>query len=211
MNILVIDPDQYRGDVVHFTERVFSASNESAFSRISQCDGCVMITGMSVLLQLSNVDNVDRTCRGGPCRTIASYSKKNAYNLEITRNVQYIEQDILKQYGRTFDVLDKSVCLNVSESLTRGKIKIANCGNGVGGGGSGDNDGRDDYEYDRDRDHQYTDTGDIDGDNDECYNDETSDKMDESQSQRRISNIVLKISGIWETEFEYGLTYKYYY
>lgn len=200
MNILVITPEQYRGDVVHFTERVFSASNESAFSRITQCDECVMISGISVLLMLANVDSAERNCRG-VCRTFASYSKKNAHNLEITRNIQYIEQDILNQYGRTFDVLDKSMRLNVSESLMRGKIKISNCGN---------IDDRDEYDYDRE--HQYHDIGDNECDTDEfCSNSNIIDKLDEFQSHRCISNIVLKISGVWETEFEYGLTYKYYY
>lgn len=196
MNVLIITPDQYRGDVVHFTDRVFNTSNESAFSRISQCDECVMIIGISVLLSLSNVDNADRNCRG-VCKSFANYSKKNVHNLEITRNVQYIEQDILNQYGRTFDVIDKPMCLNVSESLMRGRIKISNCGN---------IDDRDEYDYDRDH-------GDNECDNDEFYSDSNvSDKLDEFQAhQRRITNIVLKISGIWETESEYGLTYKYYY
>lgn len=211
MNILIITPEQYRGDVVHFTDRVFNASNESVFSRITQCDECIMITDISVLLPLANVDT-DRNCR-----TVAnyyvSYSKKNAYNLEITRNIQYIEQDILKQYGRTFDLINKHMCLNLSESLMRGKIKIANCGsNNIGGGGGGDNsEGRDDYDYD-DIDQR------LDNIVHECDNDHdvTSDKTDDFQSQqqqqqRRISNIILKISGIWETENEYGLTYKYYF
>lgn len=191
MNVLIITPDQYRGDIVHFTDRVFNTSNESAFSRIIQCDECVMITGISVLLLLSNVDSGEINCRG-VCRNFANYSKKNAHNLEITRNVQYIEQDILKQYGRTFDVLDKPMCLNVSESLMRGRIKISNCD-------------RDEYDYDRDH-------GDNECDNDEFYSDSNvSDKLDEFHSNhRRITNIVLKISGIWETESEYGLTYKYY-
>ena len=111
------------------------------------------------------------------------------------------------------------MCLNVSESLMRGKIKIANCCNnnisansGCGGRG-GDNDSESrygygyDYEYDRDRDN----CDNNDADNDDCCNvNTTSDKLDDFQSHRCISNIVLKISGVWETEFEYGLTYKYY-
>ena len=203
MNILIITPDQYRGDVIHFTDRVFNTSNESAFSRISQCDECVMIIGISVLLSLSNVDNADRNCRGA-CKSFANYSKKNAHNLEITRNVQYMEQDILNQYGRTFDVRDKLMCLNVSESLMRGKIKISNCGN---------TDDRDDDCGDRYQCHDTTTTnGDNECDNDEFYSESSvSDKLDELQAQqRRITKIVLKISGIWETESEYGLTYKYY-
>ena len=221
MNILIITPDQYRGDVVHFTDRVFNASNESAFSRITQCDDCVMIAGISLLLSLSNVDNgnADRNCRDSSGKftstCYASYNKKNAYNLEITRNIQYIEQDILKQYGRTFDILDKPMCLNVSDSLMRGKIKIANFGNiinansGCGGrGGDNDSESRYDYEYDRDRDN----CDNNDAENDVCCNNvNTSDKLDDFQSHKCISNIVLKISGIWETEFEYGLTYKYYF
>lgn len=207
MNVLTIMPEQYRGDVVHFTDRAFNATNESAFSRVAQCDDCVMITGISVLLPLSNVYKVDLTCKGpSACRVVsnyASYNKKNAYNVETTRNIQYIEQDILKQYGRTFDVLDKTMCLNVSDSLMRGKIKIANCG------GDNDSEGRDGYDcdYGKDRDNSES----IDVDNDEYSKDDTSDKSDDFQLHRRISNIVLKISGIWETEFEYGLTYKYYF
>lgn len=220
MNILIITPDQYRGDVVHFTDRVFNASNESAFSRIAHCDDCVMITGISVLLSLSNVDNIDRNCKDSSCKfassCYASYNKKNAYNLEITRNIQYIEQDILKQYGRTFDILDKPMCLNVSDSLMRGKIKIANCGNNissnigcVGRGGDNDSESRYGYDYDHDKDHDKCDNNDAD--NDHFCNVNTSDKLDDFQSHRSISNIVLKISGVWETEFEYGLTYKYYF
>ena len=214
MNILIITPEQYRGDVVHFTERVFSASNESAFSRITQCDECVMITGISVLLMLSNVDS-ERNCRG-VCRNFASYSKKNAHNLEITRNIQYIEQDILNQYGRTFDVLDKSMCLNVSESLMRGKIKIAICSSNGGAGDDNDNESRDDYDYD-DREQQCD--YECGGDND-AISDKSDDfqlphiqkqQQQQQQQTRRISNIILKISGIWETENEYGLTYKYYF
>jgi hypothetical protein len=217
MNVLTITPEQYRGDVVHFTDRVFNASNESAFSRITHCDDCVMIAGISVLLSLSNVDKVDRNCRSSSCKITpscyASYNKKNAYNLEITRNIQYIEQDILKQYGRTFDILDKPMCLNVSDSLMRGKIKIANCANNIGNNGnnnnSNDSESRDGYEHEYDRERDIGETNDVD--NDDCCNDNTSDKSEEFQPHRRISNIVLKISGIWETEFEYGLTYKYYY
>jgi hypothetical protein len=204
MNILIITPDQYRGDVVHFTDRVFNTTNESAFSRITQCDDCVMINGISILLPLSNVEMVDKVCRGASFRTAtnyASYSKKNAYNLEITRNIQYIEQDILRQYGRTFDILDKQMCLNLSESLIRGKIKIATCSssNNTGGGDDNDMDNRDDRDYDDKED-------DID-----AISDKSDDihSLQQQQQTRRISNIILKISGIWETENEYGLTYKY--
>lgn len=208
MNVLIIMPEQYRGDVIHFTDRAFNATNESAFSRVAQCDDCVMITGISVLLPLSNVDKFDRVCKGpSSCRFVsnyASYNKKNAYNVETTRNIQYIEQDILKQYGRTFDVLDKNMCLGVSDSLMCGKIKIANYG-------GNDSEGRDGYdcEYDKDPDNDNGES--IHVDNDEYSKDDTSDKSDDFQLHRRISNIVLKISGIWETEFEYGLTYKYYF
>lgn len=214
MNILIITPEQYRGDVVHFTDRVFNPTNESAFSRIAQCDECVMINGISVLLPLANVDMAHRNCKGLTCKNVAnyaSYSKKNAYNLEITRNIKYIEQDILKQYGRTFDILDKRMCLNLSETLIRGKIKIAICSsnNGVGAGDDNDNESRDDYDYDKEQQCDY-----------ECGdNDAISDKSDDfqlphiqkQQQTRRISNIILTISGIWETENEYGLTYKYYF
>jgi hypothetical protein len=173
-----------------------------------------MIAGISVLLSLSNVDKVDRNCRSSSCKITpscyASYNKKNAYNLEITRNIQYIEQDILKQYGRTFDILDKPMCLNVSDSLMRGKIKIANCANNNGNNNnSNDSESRDGYEHEYDRERDIGETNDVD--NDDCCNDNTSDKSEEFQPHRRISNIVLKISGIWETEFEYGLTYKYYF
>jgi len=223
MNILIITPEQYRGDVVHFTDRIFNTTNESAFSRIAQCDECVMINGISVLLPLANVDRVaDRNCRGLSCKIVAnyaSYSKKNAYNLEITRNIQYIEQDILKQYGRTFDILDKHMCLNLSESLMRGKMKIANCSSNSGGGGhDNDNDSRDDYDYDyhddddRDRDHQRDhECGDNDATSDKSDDVQLSQQHQQQHQPRRISNIVLKISGIWETEHEYGLTYKYYF
>jgi len=221
MNILIITPEQYCGDVVHFTDRVFNPTNESAFSRIAQCDECVMINGISVLLPLANVDMPDRTCRGLTCRNVsnyASYSKKNAYNLEITRNIQYIEQDILKQYGRTFDILDKRMCLNLSETLLRGKIKIAICSGNSGGGAGDDNDNesRDDYDYD-DREQQCD--YECGGDND-AISDKSDDfqlphlqkqQQQQQQQTRRISNIILKISGIWETENEYGLTYKYYF
>jgi hypothetical protein len=231
MNVLTITPDQYRGDVVHFTDRVFNASNESAFSRITYCDDCVMIAGISVLLSLSNVDKADRNCRSSSSKIAsscyASYNKKNAYNLEITRNIQYIEQDILKQYGRTFDIPDKPMCLNVSDSLMRGKIKIANCDNNFnsnnsnnskngGEGWANDGGSRDGYGYGYGYGYEYEyeyDDRERDNDraNDNDNDDNTSDKSDDFQSHRRISNIVLKISGIWETEFEYGLTYKYYY
>jgi hypothetical protein len=163
------------------------------------CEPEVNIIGLHIGLQLVNaaVQNVvDR----GFCKLVARYDPIDCVNREIIGAVQQIEQMILRLYQSTFKAANKGSCSHIYDTMMSGNLKISN-GNGVGVGGVGG--GGSQLEV---VDDEVVDDDDHDDDDDDVDMSEVSQR---DKDDGGAPYIVLKISGVWETETTYGITFKY--
>ena len=165
-----------------------------------------------------------------PASVVSAVQYCTEYNTEknfaIIASIQQIEQDILQLYQRTVNPVNKMPCSHIFDTLLCGRLKI--CAN-IGASSSGnpgrtiqsrqaefdDETGSDDFvappiqsltEYENDDPDKHICQGEC-GECGEC-GDEFK-KITQSQQKQQQSTIVLKISGVWESETSFGLTFKF--
>lgn len=237
MNIVKL-PSQFDIRDTHFTDSLYNATNNSVFSRIVMCERIVNSAGLHLRLQLSDIFMGRRfhsqpqqvqqyNNKNGSPATAASVSAVQyctEYNTEknfaIIASIQQIEQDILRLYQHTVKPVNKTPCCHIFETLLCGRLKIcANIGASVGNPSNTiqiQQTGFDDETESDDLvapipspvedENDDADRGVCQGEcSDECR------KLTQSQQpqQQQQSNIVLKISGVWESETTFGLTFKF--
>ena len=166
--------------------------------------------------------NHNKNGMAAPAASVSAVQYCTEYNTEknfaIIASIQQIEQDILRLYQRTAKPVNKMPCCHIFETLLCGRLKIcANIGASSFGNsgntiqlqqpGFDDETESDDFvapipspiEYENDD----ADRGVCQGEcSDECR------KLTHPQ-QPQQANIVLKISGVWESETTFGLTFKF--
>ena len=210
MNI-VKTPSQFNIRDTYFTDSLYNATNSSGFIRIVMCESAMNSAGLHLRLQLS--DTIMRR-RFHSHASIMQYCTE--YNTEknfaCIASIQQIERDILNLYQRTFKPVNKTPCSHIFETLLCGKLKIcANVGvpaatatatataaataTATATAGMHETDD-DSYNYTHDCENTHA---------AEC----DSKWQHQPYQQQQPTAIVLKISGVWESETTFGLTFKF--
>ena len=157
------------------------------------CEPEVNIIGLHIGLQLVNA-TVQNVVDRGFCKLVARYDPNDCANREIIGAVQQIEQMILRLYQSTFKAANKGACSHIYDTMMSGNLKISNWTGGGGGGGGGGS---------------QLEVVDDDVDMSEVSQRDKDDGTSNNSIECGAPYIVLKISGVWETETTYGITFKY--
>lgn len=192
---------------IYFTELSHNSANNSTFSRIMACDPNSIINGLYVRLPLQDVDIHDIS-DWGVCKQVAQYridDNCNNANARIFSVVQDFESSVLQLYKNTFNVCaSKTQCHHIADTLLSGILKLGGAGGGAGAGAGGGN------------------SCDVLTDNAGDINTQatltltlTPSQSQQDKDQTRVStgatgaNVLLKLSGVWETDKTFGITFKY--
>lgn len=169
---------------IYFTEPLHNISNNSTFSRIMICDSNSVINGLYIRLPLDDVSIHEISDWGGVCKHIAQYRTDVTVNADAVFNVQAFESSVLQLYKTTFNICaNKARCCHIADTLLSGKLNLG----------------------------AELHTADIGCDTDLAL--QLAAAPDQEQQHRvRVSpaaNVLLKISGVWETDKMFGITFKY--
>lgn len=226
MNIVKL-PSQFNICETYFSDSLYNATNNSVFSRIVMCESTVNSAGLYLRLNLFGVvmGRRFRSATAGSSLSDSSVQYCTDYNTEknfaIIASIQQIEHDILRLYQRTIKPVNKTPCCHIFDTVLCGRLKICtNIGTSFGNLGSTIQiqDAGDDDETESD---EFVVIGDETGDADRsvcesvCSNEcrklthPQHHQKQPQQPQQPQTTIVLKISGVWESEATFGLTFKF--
>lgn len=185
---------QCDGNSIYFTEQSHNSANNSTFSRIMVCDSNSIINGLYIRLPFHDVD-IHEINDWGVCKQVAQYcidDECNTANAGIVSAAREFESSVLQTYKNTFNVCaNKTQCHHIADTLRSGNLKL-------GGGES-----QTTVESVGDNDHPVM----------QMMQTTTAPPQPQDQMQGRISmaavKILLKISGVWETDKMFGITFKY--
>jgi len=154
--------------------------DNSKFIRLIYSDKNIIMNGIYIKISV-NISSIEH-----------AYNKLRCYidpekNKEIYKILSFTEKNILSKY-----ITNRSSSYKLNECLNKGIIKIFN-ENFIKNQYNTSN--KDKYNSDK-----Y---------NSDKYNSDTSMSLTKNSNDPSLYNIVLKISGIWVDEREYGLTYKF--
>ena len=159
--------------------------DNSKFIRLIYSDKNIIMNGIYIKISV-NISNIEH-----------AYNKLRCYidpekNKDVYKNLSFTETIILSKY-----VTNKTSSYKLTECLNKGIIKIFN-ENFIKNQYNTSN--KDKYNSDKYNSDKY---------NSDKYNSDTSMSLTKNSNDPSLYNIVLKISGIWVDEREYGLTYKF--
>ena len=159
--------------------------DNSKFIRLIYSDKNIIMNGIYIKISV-NISSIEH-----------AYNKLRCYidpekNKEIYKILSFTEKNILSKY-----ITNRSSSYKLNECLNKGIIKIFN-ENFIKNQYNTSN--KDKYNSDKYNSDKY---------NSDKYNSDTSMSLTKNSNDPSLYNIVLKISGIWVDEREYGLTYKF--
>ena len=164
--------------------------DNSKFIRLIYSDKNIIMNGIYIKISV-NISTIEH-----------AYNKLRCYiepekNKELCKILSFTEKNILSKY-----VTDKLSSYKLTECLNKGILKIFNetfIRNQY------NTSNKDKYNSDKYNSDKYN----NDKYNSDKYNSENSMSLTKNANDSSLYNIVLKISGIWVDEREYGLTYKF--
>lgn len=181
--IIAKTPSQCDSNSIYFTEQIHNIVNNSTFSRIMACDSNSVINGLYIRLPLHDV-GIYEVSDWGVCKHIAQYRIDVNNNSDVVSTVREFEASVLQLYKQTFNVCSKKAqCSHIADTLLSGKLNLG-------------------------AESHTTDIGDTD-----AAALQVSAAEVPYQCQSRVlpvaTVILLKISGVWETDKVFGVTFKY--
>jgi hypothetical protein len=194
--IIVKSPDQCDIDNIYFTDAIHNSANNSTFSRVVSTDRFAAFNGLYIKLPLRKVNTAESGDRTN-IKCIAHYNVD--HNTKVISTIQAFERDVLALYLRTFNVVDKDPCLHIADTLMSGSLRLG-CEQhppdvaaaSASSCGAGDDAEVATYACPCSRGYRRN-HGAFSADDEPCAAD----------------NIILKISGVWETDKTVGVTFKY--
>ena len=197
--IIVKSPNQCDINNIYFTDAVHNSANNSTFSRVVWTDNFAALSGLYIKLPLRKVKTVDSGDRTNKC--IAHYNVD--HNMKVISTIQTFETNVLAAYLNTFNVIDKDPCLHIADTLMSGLLRVG-CEQHPPDAASST--AGDEYEaatYASPCSRNYRRSHDA-----ASTVDEISDAA-AAAAAAAAENIILKISGVWETDKTVGVTFKY--
>lgn len=188
--IIAKTPSQCDSNSIYFTEQIHNIVNNSTFSRIMVCDSNSIINGLYIRLPLHDV-GIYEISDWGVCKHIAQYRIDVNNNADVVSTVREFEASVLQLYKQTFNVCSKAQCTHIADTLLSGKLNL----------------GAESHP------HHTTDIGDTDVPM-QASAAEVVPYQEQGQCQAArgspVANVILlKISGVWETDKVFGVTFKY--
>lgn len=190
--IIVKSPNQCDINNIYFTDAVHNSANNSTFSRVVWTDNFAALSGLYIKLPLRKVKTVDSGDRTNKC--IAHYNVD--HNMKVISTIQTFETNVLAAYLKTFNVIDKDPCLHIADTLMSGVLRVGCEQHPPDAASSTAGDEHEAATYTCPCSRNYRRSHDA-----ASSVDEISDAVAE--------NIILKISGVWETDKTVGVTFKY--
>lgn len=197
--IIVKLPSQCEINHIYFTDAIHNAANNSTFSRIMSSNGFATLNGLYIKLPLHKVTVVENSSSDRTPHThLKSIAHYNAdYNADIISTIQAFENKILALYKKTFNIANKPHCLHITDTLLSGSLRLG-CENHMDANAS------------------------ISGANNAGALDDldvvvanyssatrSGREHDTELFDEKSENIILKISGVWETDKTVGVMFKY--
>ena len=209
MNI-VRNPNQFDIRNTYFTDSLYNATTNSGFIRIVMCEPAMNTAGLHLRLQLSGATISRRYQTQLPATAATATATNNSavpvspviqyctdYNTEknfaLIASIRQIEQDILRLYRHTFKPANKEPCSHIFDTLLCNRLKI--CANI--GASSVPTDAA-----------KFGNPPRFGTDKPVEQNDDADDFTCDAVHEQTVP-IVLKISGVWESEATFGLTFKF--
>jgi hypothetical protein len=203
--IIVKSPSQCEINHIYFTDAIHNAANNSTFSRIMSSNGFATLNGLYMKLPLHKVTVVENSSSDRTHTHLKSIAHYNAdYNADIISTIQTFENKILALYKKTFNIANKPHCLHITDTLLSGSLRLG-CENHmdanatISGAGANNAGAVDDPDVAVANYSSATRSGAV-----REREHDTALLFDE-----KSENIILKISGVWETDKTIGVMFKY--
>jgi hypothetical protein len=194
--IIVKSPEQCDLDDIYFTDAIHNAANNSTFSRVVSTDSVAALNGLYIKLPLHKARMIESGDRAN-IKCVAHYNVDR--NTRLISTIQALETGVLALYAKTFNVMDKSQCFHITDTLMSGTLRLgceqhhpdAASASACAVACAGDD----------------PDTASLTVD--EMFATTATTATATATATTTSENIILKISGVWETDKTVGITFKY--
>ena len=207
--IIVKSPEQCDLDDIYFTDAIHNAANNSTFSRVVSTDSVAALNGLYIKLPLHKARMIESGDRAN-IKCVAHYNVDR--NARLISTIQALETGVLALYAKTFSVMDKSQCFHITDTLMSGTLRLgceqhhpdaasgSACASVYASACAGDDPDTASLTVDE----MFATTATA-----TAATATAATATATATATTTSENIILKISGVWETDKTVGITFKY--